>query len=161
MDVRPTNKPAQGNVNRPGVDSNNTKKGKSSLVAKIVFAVVALLVLIGSFALVSGMLGDKPRSDRYQAVFLDNNQVFFGKLKNTSGSYLTLENAYYTKSQELPEDATKQQEDATSNNVSIVKVGSEVYGPENTLKIRSEQVLFWQDLTPESKVTKAIDSDKK
>lgn len=99
-----------------------------------------------------------PRSDRYQAVFLDNGQVFFGKLKNTHGKYLQLDSAYYTKQQDVPADATAEQKAAIANNVSLTKVGDEVYGPENTVQIRAEQVLFWQDLQVDSKVSKAIDS---
>lgn len=106
------------------------------------------------------MNGDKPAGDKYQAVFLDNGQVFFGKLKNTSGTYLTLEKAYYTQKQDLPDGASAEQKAATSNNVSLVKVGDEVYGPEGVMRIRSEQVLFWQNLRNDSKVAKAIDSAK-
>jgi len=99
------------------------------------------------------------RSDRYQAVFLNNGQVFFGNLKNVNGEYLVLENAYYTKKAEVPEDATDEQKAAIQNNVSLAKVGSEVYGPETSMSIRSEQVLFWQNLSADSKVASAIEKD--
>ena len=87
-------------------------------------------------------------------------QVFFGKLKNTHGDYLTLEGAYYTRKQDVPEDATEEQKAAVSNNVSLARVGDEVYGPESTIRIKAEQVLFWQDLKSDSKVAKAIDDAK-
>lgn len=122
--------------------------------------VVAAVVIAAGILAALNLAGDKPASDRYQAVFLDNQQVFFGKLKNTNGDYLTLEKAYYTKAQDLPADATPEQKAATSNNVSLIKVGDEVYGPENTMRIKAEQVLFWQDLRADSKVAKAIDSAK-
>ena len=48
-----------------------------------------------------------------------------------------------------------------NNNVSLAKVGSEVYGPENTVQVRAEQVLFWQDLKSDSKVAKAIEDAQK
>lgn len=99
-----------------------------------------------------------PGTDRYQVVFLDNDQVFFGKLKNTHGDYLRLEQAYSTRQSELPEDATEEQKAAVSGNVSLVKVGDLVYGPENIMMIRAEKVKFWQDLQPDSKVAKAIES---
>lgn len=118
-------------------------------------AVVICLAVIGHifYAL------PQPRSDQYQAVFLENGQTFFGKLKNTHGTYLTLEKAYTTQQQSLPENATDEQKQAVSNNLSLVKVDSVVYGPENTMMIRADQVLFWQNLQSDSKVTKAIDSD--
>ncbi len=126
--------------------------------------VLLLLALLVAGALAWKMVGatasDTPRSDRYQAVFLNTGQIYFGHLKNTDGDYLTLEQSYYTRSSDLPADATPEQKQATANNVSLVKVGDEVYGPENTMKIRAEQVLFWQDLKTDSKVSKAIDSAK-
>lgn len=131
--------------------------------ARWIYVVGGVVVLAG---LVYGamMLWPSARqsvaTDRYQAVFLDNGQVFFGKLKNTDGSYLRLEKAYYTKKQDLPTDATEEQKAAVANNVSLVKVGDEVYGPENVMMVRSEQILFWQNLSADSKVAKAIDSAK-
>ena len=121
---------------------------------------VVAVVIAGLLLWSKAAPGITPRTDRYQAVFLDNGQVFFGKLQNTNGTYLKLENAYYTKKQDIPADATPEQKAAVENNVSLVKVGDEVYGPEGEMAIRSEQVLFWQDLATESKVAKAIEADK-
>ena len=123
-------------------------------------ALVALLLLTAVAWALKSHSTPGVAKDGYQAVFLDNGQVFFGKLKNTHGTYLYLEKAYYTKKQDLPADATAEQKQATSNNVSLVKVGAEVYGPENNMSIRAEQVLFWQNLKSDSKVTKAINDAK-
>ena len=124
-----------------------------------ILAIVALALVLGGL-IVWNLLSAPavPRSDRYQAVFLDNDQVFFGKLKNTDGEYLRLEQAYSTRSANLPEGASDEQKAATANNVSLVKVGDLVYGPENVMMIRAEKVKFWQDLKSDSKVTKAIES---
>lgn len=137
------------------------KQRRSTDWNKIVAVVVGLLAVIGVLVWLklSQPAAIVPRSDRYQAVFLDTGQVFFGKLKNTEGAYLKLEKAYSTKKTELPADATDEQKAAAEQNVSLAKVGVEVYGPENEMAIRAEQVLFWQDLASESKVAKAIDND--
>ncbi len=119
---------------------------------------VALLIAAGCWWKMA--YGSGIDNKTYQAVFLTNGQVFFGKLKNAHGQYLYLDHAYYTQKQELPADATDEQKQATASNVSLVKVGSEVYGPNNNMSIRSEQVLFWQNLKTDSKVTKAIEADK-
>lgn len=120
--------------------------------------VIVALALLGWWLMGAGSV-KQPAGDRYQAVFLDNGQVFFGKLKNVNGEYLVLENAYYTKKASVPEDATDEQKAAIEANVSLAKVGSEVYGPETSMSIRSEQVLFWQNLTEDSKVSTAIKSN--
>ena len=36
-------------------------------------------------------------SDAYQAVFLTNDQIYFGRLKNISSDYLILSDVYYVK----------------------------------------------------------------
>ena len=153
-------------ISRPNgsATSQNITERYRTLPAKtrkggwLVLAVLVVL-LVGAFAW-TNLAGPRPNGGRYQALFLNNGQVFFGKLKNVNGKYLTLDNAYYSKSQELPANATAEQKAATSSNVSLVKVGQEVYGPENKMQIRADQVLFWQDLKSDSKVAKAIDSAK-
>jgi hypothetical protein len=122
-------------------------------IGAVVVSVIAGLV-VGKLM---GVAATQPRDDRYQVVFLNNDQVFFGKLKNTTGEYLRLEQAYQTRQSEVPENATEEQKKATNSNLSLVKVGSLVYGPENVLMIRADNVIFWQDLSDDSKVTRAIE----
>lgn len=138
----------------PSVEPPRRKKWP--LFAAVGVVIVAILVA-SWFMFGRGVSPKVPATDRYQAVFLDNGQVFFGKLKNVDGEYLVLEEAYYTKKADVPEDATDEQKAAIEANVSLAKVGSEVYGPETTMSIRSEQVLFWQNLTKDSKVAQAIE----
>jgi hypothetical protein len=140
--------------------ANYREGSRKRWLLPVVVAVVVLLVLGAVAWHMAKDNGGAPRGDRYQAVFLDNGQVFFGKLKNTHGDYLTLESAYYTRKQDVPDDATEEQKAAVNNNVSLARVGDEVYGPESTLRIKAEQVLFWQDLKSDSKVAKAIDDAK-
>ncbi|HEX8389967.1 MAG TPA: hypothetical protein VF597_00935 [Candidatus Saccharimonadales bacterium] len=128
----------------------------------IVAAILAVALAYAlAWAIGKASAGGGPRGDRYQAVFLDNDQVFFGKLKNTDGSYLRLEQAFSTKSNDLPSDASAEQRATASNNISLVKVGDLVYGPENVLMIRAEKVKFWQDLKTDSKVSQAIEKASK
>lgn len=93
-------------------------------------------------------------SDRYQIVYLLTGQVYFGKLQNTSGEYLTLTNVYMLQNQQDAAEGT----DNTSN---ILQVSRQVYGPDDSMAIRADQVQFWQNLRPDSKVAQAIDSANK
>lgn len=123
-----------------------------------IIGVFIALMIVGLLVWkVTGAAATQPLGDRYQAVFLNNDQMYFGKLKNTTGEYLRLEQAYQTRQTQLPADATEEQKKAASGNVSLVKVGNLVYGPENVLMIRSDNVMFWQDLADDSKITKAIE----
>lgn len=151
--------PQQTQATAPAAGYTQQPRKKGWLILAVAAVIVLLIVGAVAWHLVQGK-GGAPRGDRYQAVFLDNGQVFFGKLKNTHGDYLTLEGAYYTRKQDVPDDATEEQKAAVNNNVSLARVGDEVYGPESTIRIKAEQVLFWQDLKADSKVAKAIDDAK-
>lgn len=94
----------------------------------------------------------------YQAVFLANNQVYFGKLSNASSRYPTLKDIYYLRvSQQLqPQDPN-----ATESQIQLVKLGSEIHGPTTDMKINRDQILFVEDLKSDSQVVKAILDQKK
>ena len=129
-------------------------KQKASLVLPLALLTVFVVGAIGVYLLHKPTA---PRSDRYQAVYVETGQVYFGKLKNTSGLYLRLEDAYVAQAQDTPPGVTEEQKSALNNNVSLARVADQVYGPENVLEIRADKVIFWQNLTSDSKVTKAIE----
>lgn len=124
----------------------------------VVWAVIATVAILLGFTVWYALSQPSgPRNDRYQVVFLDDNQVFFGKLKNIQGDYFEMEQVYSTQ----PDASSDSQSSSTvSNDVSIVKVGNLVYGPEDTMMIRADKVKFWQDLKSDSKISKAIDSQQ-
>lgn len=110
--------------------------------------VTLLIVLLGAVVVIKTMWA-APGLDgsKYQAVFLEDGKVFFGKLKNTDGEYITLENAYYTRSTQTTNGQTNAEQTA------LVKVGSETYGPEENIQIARSKVLFWQNLRDDSQVS--------
>ena len=61
----------------------------------------------------------------YQAVFMDNGQVFFGKLEQLGGDYPLLRNVFTVQSQADP--ATKEVKSA------VVKRGVQLHGPDYTV----------------------------
>lgn len=85
-------------------------------------------------------------ADKYQAIFLTNNQVYFGRLKNISSDYLILSDVYYAK---VNDDGKGQ----------LVKLGAiEPHGPMDEMTINRNQVLFWENLRPDSQVVNTIQS---
>lgn len=93
-------------------------------------------------------------------VYMDDGKVYFGKLKNTKGDYLRLENAYSVRSSGQGAGASAPTPENASN-VSLLKISDLVYGPESDMMLRAENVNFWQDLKKDSKVTKAIQAAEK
>lgn len=83
-----------------------------------------------------------------QAVFLTNDQIYFGRLKNISSDYLILSDVYYVK---VNEGGAGQ----------LVKLGQiEPHGPRDEMIINQDQVLFWENLKVDSPVVKTIQSIK-
>lgn len=81
----------------------------------------------------------------FQAVFLNNNQIYFGKLKNINSQYPLLNNVYYVKL-ESPEAVSGQ----------LVKLGQEPHGPQDQMVLNRDHILFWENLRPDSTVVQSI-----
>ena len=99
-------------------------------------------------------------SSKYQAVFLTNGQVYFGKLKDDGGNYVKLTDIYYlqAKDQQVqPKDAAA----ADQSNLTLIKLGKELHAPADEMNISRTQVLFWEDINDDGKVKQAIDEYKK
>jgi hypothetical protein len=94
------------------------------------------------------------KSKEYQALFLTNGQVYFGKLTKVDNSYVKLTDIYYLQVQQQvqPKDQNQQQQPQ----VSLAKLGGELHGPEDVMYVSRSQVLFWENLKDDGKVTKAI-----
>lgn len=80
----------------------------------------------------------------YQAVFLTNDQIYFGHLKNISSEFLMLDDVYYVK---IGESGTGQ----------LVKLGAiEPHAPQDKMIINKSQVLFWENMRFDSTIVKTI-----
>lgn len=120
----------------------------------IITAIVAGLLVISA---VVGWYAYRHRNDqvlmhdRYQVVYLTTGQVYIGKLQNTEGGYMTLKNVYTLQGKSSGTQSA-------DNSSDLVQVMRQVYGPEDSMAIRTSQVQFWQNLRSDSKVTQAIKS---
>jgi hypothetical protein len=95
----------------------------------------------------------------YSAVFMVNGQVYFGKLYRED-TILDLRDIYYLKG-EAAEVNAKQNQSQENVPFSLVKLGDELHGPNDRMRINSAQVLFVESLKNDSKVVQAIVEDKK
>lgn len=115
----------------------------------IIVVLVMFLILFGSKKVLK-LWGVKDiKTDSYSAVFLDNNQVYFGLIKKSNLSTVTLTDVYYFGSRE-----TSDRRDA--EDLSLVKLGTELHGPKDGMKIFFEHILFIETLRDDSRVVEAI-----
>jgi hypothetical protein len=148
----------RGPIGRPGSNSSRKYGGAWTWIAML----VVIAFLGGAWYYFSESASSDPvtnevtqeeeaiRSGEYQAVFLDNGQVYFGKLERTREFY-SLTDVFYLQSGTVVEQST---------NISLTKLGSEAHGPEDGMLINPEHILFIEDLSDSSKVVQAIQQYK-
>lgn|SRR3989344_6063657 len=117
---------------------------------------VVMLVALLWFTIGRNFLLGEYASSEYQSVFLSNGQVYFGKL-NFSGSWIKLRDVYYLQvtdplQPQGDEDIPTQRE----KNIQLIKLGSELHGPEDEMFIDRDQILFWENMKDDSKVLQSI-----
>lgn len=138
----------------------NGLKGLQSLkVAQVVllFLVTALVVAVISFiALADNNQKEASYVDegKLQAVFLNGGQVYFGKINDLNGKFISMSGIYYLRvnQQVQPNQSTTN----NSNDISLVKLGCELHGPQDNMVINHEQVIFWENLKDDGQVAKAV-----
>ena len=149
--------------------SDSVSLGTYTKVAFVLVAIVALKTYFGWLALRLGIvfiasaviLGcgiaylqkPAPANNLYQAVFLTNGQVYFGHLKNADTKNPVLTDIYYLQSTpQNPQQSTDQQQ----QQLSLIKLGKELHGPEDKMVLKGDQILFWENLKDDGKVVQTI-----
>lgn len=127
---------------------------KKSFLAAASFFVLLFAVLLGSALSASAILhwAQKPVRSGYYAVFLSNGQAYFGTVGDEDDKRLVLNNIYYIQ---------KNPEGETQNDMTLLKLGNELHGPEDMMEINKNQVMFLEKLKSDGKVMQAIQNYKK
>ena len=155
---------------------------------KIVPIVIVAGLILGGFALwakstlLEGgkvVIPSKLEGKRsgFQAVFLTNGQVYFGKIAKRDTDYPELTEVYYLRvTQKLQEPATATQaaeleervdEEAITapaapgRDLTLIKLGNELHGPMDKITLNRDHILFIEDLKEDSKIVAAIKEFKK
>lgn len=155
---KPAQQPAPQTHHQPisGGIPMNTQSRKPWYTVVIIVLVIIVLLAAGFSVWKMTTSDSSIKKDQYQALFLTNGQVYFGKLRNVSDKYVELTDIYYLQVQQSVQPADKNKDPQ----VSLAKLGSELHGPEDKMSVNREQVLFWENLTNDSKVVKVINESK-
>jgi hypothetical protein len=159
--------PESGHVNNGNNGNNGAGQSigghmpsgsRSSKKWRIIVAVIVIVIIILGAACfgwhqTNGDTG--VNTNEYQAVFLSNGQVYFGKLSHINDNYVDLTDIYYLQVQQSVQGSS-----STSSNsqVSLAKLGNELHAPEDEMFIAKNQILFWENLKSSGKVVQAIES---
>lgn len=151
----------------PSASSSRTSKASSGgsmryAMVGLLFSLTILLVALSVYLVVGGKkVADESKSvnsNAYQAIFLNGGQVYFGKVTALNTSFIKLSDIYYLRvNQQVQPNQTAEQ---AQQDVSLAKLGCELHGPEDTMVINRDQVIFWENLkekdNDEGQVVQAI-----
>jgi len=127
---------------------------KPASPAKIgILALIIVIILVAAFYFVVYRRG-VTQAD-YQAVFLSNGQVYFGKITNKNAKYVVMKDIYYLQLKR-PLQEQKPGEPAQQPDLELIKLGGELHGPMDRMEINQKHVLFIENLKDDSKVVTAI-----
>ncbi len=134
--------------------TGGNRDNKLFRIAGGVLIIIIALLIASALAL---FIFSKPASearyvnnDKLQAVFLTNDQVYFGKITSVNSRYLVLSNIFY-----LQTSNTNTKD--TSGQISLIKLGCELHRPQDRMVINQEQVSFWENLNTDGQVAKLVD----
>lgn len=155
----PANQAVPGAV--PGQPQTNKKPGrfKPMRIATGVLIITGalLLVSLAAYLLVNGTNSNAQAkyvdSKNMQAVFLNGGQVYFGNINALNNDYVKLSNIYYLRvNQQVQPNGTT----ASNQDISLVKLGCELHGPQDSMIVNQSQVIFWENLKSDGQVAKAV-----
>ncbi len=148
-----------GNPAHNSGSSNKKKNLKSRPFSIIVGVLLSLAVVAGGWFFYQSNVGQQINGSQYQAVFFTNGQVYFGKLQKLNGDYLKLTDVFYLQAPATNTTDSKNPQltaDQQAANVQLIKLGNEIHGPEDSMIVNKQQVLFFENLKKDGKVTDSI-----
>lgn len=148
----PTGRPVRSGEKRP-------RRRSKWLNTISVLLLISIAFLVGAIILVTSTSKAKSESDlvdksKYQAVFLEGGQVYFGKVRSMNNDFVELNDIYYLKVGNQAQEETP----TTSQDVSLSKLGCELHRPQDQMVINRSQITFWENLQDEGQVVKAINA---
>ncbi len=133
---------------------------KYLIAAVVVIAVIVALVRVFDSRSMAGSVIDR---GKYQAVFLSTGEVYFGKLSILADGFFKLNDVYYVQKKAAATDESDSLQNETAQNDSaleLMKLGSEMHKPIDTMVINRDQVLYFENIDPEGTVAKRIAEEK-
>jgi hypothetical protein len=130
-----------------GRESSSNPLMRGGAIALLFAIVILVAAMLGMIIVSNNSNTDQSKfvkQDKYQAVFLTNGQVYFGKLNEIGKDYFQLNNVYYLTQNTTTDTAGN----ATSNgNYTLVKLGcQQIHDPYDEMVIERNQVSFWENL---------------
>lgn len=112
-------------------------------------------LILGVALLTIGCGGAAGNKSAWKAVFLTSGQVYYGKITHAQGQFYKLEDVYYIRVNQAPAQ-DKDQDKTKPPDLSLVKLGNEIHGPQDAIYLNRDHILYIEDLKDDGQVVKAI-----
>jgi len=132
----------------------------------LVTLIVILIIIGGGLYAISGYTGIgaglipglSQFKATWQAVFLTNGQVYFGKVVKVRADSIVLRDIYYLQvvNQPLQRSALDDSAQDPEQRLTLIKLGNEIHGPVDEMTINRDHVVIIEDLKDDSRVVQAI-----
>jgi len=144
-------------VSRGDKGAHRKETSKWSRVGAVAMLFALTILIVAAIGVLFYGPSDQSKfvdKSKYQAVFLTNGQVYFGKLTNVSKDFFKLNNIYYlTQNSSTDSKGTT----TTDGNYTLVKLGcQQIHDPYDQMVIETNQVSFWENLQDSGKVVTSI-----
>ncbi|NUM25693.1 MAG: hypothetical protein HUU49_03680 [Candidatus Buchananbacteria bacterium] len=164
-------KPADMASSRPVGLVASPKTGGGSWFKGFITLIIVLVIIGGGVYLIAsytgvgtGLIpGTSYFQNTWQAVFLTNGQVYFGKVSKIGSDSVVLHDIYYLqvvtqplqRSQDEPAPTEEEQQQGQQR-LTLIKLGNELHGPRDEMIINRDHVILMEDLKEDSRVVQAI-----
>lgn len=129
---------------------------------KLLIGLVIVIAVLFSAKAVMEYAQELPAPGKYQAVFLTNGQVYFGKLSSLGGSYVILKDVYLVQSQGTAANPNVNPSPSPEPQLTLSRIDqNSLIKPEQEMTIAKSSILFWENMQDSAEVVKKIEGLKK
>lgn len=134
------------------ISGSSVRKLALTIAAIAVAGIVVVLIARQMSDSSSDPLTSNVSSSRYQAVVLDDGNIYFGKLSSIGDGFYKLKHATYLR--QKPVDAADKNAKAVPQ---VVRASEQLYQPDDTMLINRDRIARVENLSTSSRVADAID----
>ncbi len=143
---------------RPSM-SRRSRSNNMMMPMVIVIIVIAIFGL-GYWSMTQGWF--MKTNQGVKAVFLENGQVYFGKIVRETGQEVQLSDVYYIQVQDQVQPATTEGAQPTTISVpTLTKRGDELHQPDGNLRLNRQHIVAIENVGADSQVVKQMAELKK
>lgn len=117
----------------------------------LVVVVAVIAVVAGGYWFLKGR-GGSAVSSEYKGVYLTNGRAYYGKIAEDNANDVLLRDVYYLVMVNPPADSEATQQAQPR----LIKLGGEISGPMDEMRVNREHILYIETLKEEGQVVQAI-----